>query len=76
MVQYIDTRLLAASTPSGHPKIIDDRLQPSTMQENLNVIDAIATFLYKSPHKALAKFLDVDTYKFVDLRRLNVVTRK
>lgn len=46
MVQYIDTILLPASTPSEHPKIIDDRLQTSSMQEDFKVIDAGATFLY------------------------------
>ncbi|CAL8579591.1 hypothetical protein XPA_005328 [Xanthoria parietina] len=74
MVQYIDTTLVPAPTPSGHPKIIVDSLQTSPMQEDFNVIDAVATFLYKSDY--LAKFLDVETYRFVDVQRLNVYTRK
>lgn len=74
MVQYIDTTLVPASTPSGHPKIIVDGLQTSSMQEDFNVIDAVATLLYKSEY--LAKLLDVETYRFVDVQRLNVYTRK
>ena len=74
MVQYIDTTLVPAPTPSGHPKIIVDSLQTSSMQEDFNVIDAVATFLYKSDY--LAKFLDVETYRYVDVQRLNVYTRK
>ena len=74
MVQYIDTTLVPAPTPSGHPKIIVNSLQTSSMQEDFNVIDAVATFLYKSDY--LAKFLDVETYRFVDVQRLNVYTRK
>lgn len=74
MVQYINTTLVPSPTPSGHPKIIVDSLQTSSMQEDFNVIDAVATFLYKSDY--LAKFLDVETYRFVDVQRFNVYTRK
>ena len=72
MVQYINTMLLPASSPPGHPKVIDDCLEDDMTTENFDVIDTIATFLYKS--RRIGLFFDIDKYKFVDIRRENRAT--
>ncbi|KAL8847640.1 MAG: hypothetical protein Q9221_007328 [Calogaya cf. arnoldii] len=77
MVKYIDNKLLPASAPSGHPKIIDPKSidvgdGPSTTNQRFNVLDAIATFLCGS--RRLSVFLDINTYQFVDIQRVNKVT--
>ncbi|KAL8644042.1 MAG: hypothetical protein Q9226_007967 [Calogaya cf. arnoldii] len=77
MVKYIDNKYFPASAPSGHPKIIDPKTidvggEPSTMKARFNVLDAIATFLCGS--RRLSVFLDINTYKFVDIQRVNKVT--
>lgn len=74
MVQYIDTRLLPASSPPGHPKVIHVGVENQTRTQYFNVIDTIATFLYRSRH--LTTFLDVERFKFVDIRRVNLLTSK